>query len=78
LDEFEQLNIEKTIQWTLTRKFKKDDIRTEDFVNLVHKKMYGDVWAWAGEFRRTNKNIGVDRCQVAIEYQILASLLLVL
>jgi fido (protein-threonine AMPylation protein) len=78
LDEFEQLNIEKAIQWTLTKKFKKDDILTEDFIKLVHKKMYGDVWVWAGEFRRTNKNIGVDRCQVAIEYQILASLLLVL
>jgi hypothetical protein len=31
LDEFEQLNIEKAIQWTLTRKFKKDDILTEEF-----------------------------------------------
>ncbi|GIL23954.1 MAG: cell division protein Fic [Bacteroidota bacterium] len=67
LDEFEQLNIEKAIQWTLTRKFKKDDILTEDFVKLVHKKMYGDVWAWAGEFRKANKNIGVDRYQVVIE-----------
>jgi fido (protein-threonine AMPylation protein) len=60
LDEFEQLNIEKTIQWTLTRKFKKE-ILTEDFVKLVHKRMYGDGWAWAGEFRRINQNIGVDR-----------------
>ena len=67
LDEFEQLNIEKAIQWTLTRKFKKEDILTEDFIKLVHKKMYGDVWAWAGEFRKTNKNIGVDRYQIAIE-----------
>jgi Fic-DOC domain mobile mystery protein B len=67
LDEFEQLNIEKAIQWMLIRKFKKDDILTEDFIKLVHKKMYGEVWAWAGEFRKTNKNIGVDRYQVAIE-----------
>lgn len=29
--------------------------------------MYGEVWAWAGEFRKTNKNIGVDRHLVAIE-----------
>jgi Fic-DOC domain mobile mystery protein B len=67
LDEFEQLNIEKAIQWTLTRKFKKDDILTEDFIKRVHKKMYGDTWGWAGEFRETNKNIGVDRYQIAIE-----------
>lgn len=67
LDEFEQLNIEKAIRWTLTRKFKMDDILTEDFIKLVHKKMYGDVWACAGEFRKTNKNLGVDKHQVAIE-----------
>lgn len=67
LDEFEQLNIQKAIQWTLSRKFKKDEILTERFIKLVHKKMYGDVWAWAGEFRKTNKNIGVDRYQVPIE-----------
>ncbi|MCE2733221.1 MAG: mobile mystery protein B [Chryseotalea sp.] len=67
LDEFEQLNIEKAIRWTFTRKFKKEDILTEDFIKLVHKRMYSDVWAWAGEFRKTNKNIGVDRYQVAIE-----------
>ena len=67
LDEFEQQNIEYAIKWTMGRKFKTDQILTEDFVKLVHKKMYGDVWAWAGEFRKTNKNIGVDRSMIAME-----------
>ncbi|CAN5552777.1 hypothetical protein BH10BAC2_BH10BAC2_40720 [soil metagenome] len=26
--------------------------------------MYGDTWQWAGEFRTTNKNIGVDKWQI--------------
>ena len=26
--------------------------------------MYGNVWAWAGEYRHTNKNIGVDKWQM--------------
>lgn len=51
----------------LTRKFKKEDFLTEDFIKLVHKRMYSNVWAWAGEFRKTNKNMGADRYQVAIE-----------
>lgn len=67
LDEFEQLNIEKAIKWTLTRKFRKADLLTEKFVKQIHKKMYGEVWAWAGEFRKTNKNIGVHWHQIAIE-----------
>lgn len=71
LDEFEQLNIEKAIQWTLTRKFRKDEILTEEFIKLVHKKMYGEVWAWAGKFRKTNKNIGVDRHQVPTQLRLL-------
>jgi Fic-DOC domain mobile mystery protein B len=67
LDEFEQQNIERAIKWCMGRKFKKDDMLTEDFVKLVHKKMYEDVWAWAGEFRKSNKNIGVESYQIAME-----------
>ena len=71
LDEFEQLNIEEAVQWTLTRPFKQPIILTESFVKEVHKRMFNQVWAWAGEFRRTNKNIGVDRLRVPLELKIL-------
>jgi len=33
--------------------------------------MYGEVWAWAGKFRNTNKNIGVDRFRVGLELRTL-------
>ncbi|NRF37444.1 hypothetical protein [Pedobacter foliorum] len=33
--------------------------------------MYRNVWAWAGDFRKTNKNIGVDRWRVAVELKAL-------
>ena len=29
--------------------------------------MFKNVWAWAGEFRKTNKNIGVDYWQIPVE-----------
>ena len=64
LDEFEQQNIEQALLWTLSRSFKPDAIFTEDFIRAVHKRMYGTVWVWAGEFRKTNKNIGVDKWQI--------------
>lgn len=64
LDEFEQLNIEKAIQWTLGKKWGKEYILSEKFVRELHRKMYGDVWSWAGQFRKTNKNIGVDKIQI--------------
>ena len=66
LNEFEQQNIEDAIQWSLTRKFKPDQILTETFIQALHKRMYGRVWRWAGEYRKTNKNIGVDRLEIPI------------
>lgn len=60
LDEFEQMNIEKAIEWTLTKKFKKENIISEDFVKALHKKMFNNVWAWAGKFRMSEKNLGVN------------------
>jgi Fic-DOC domain mobile mystery protein B len=65
LDEFEQQNIEQAIQWTLGRSFRPEMVFTEDFVRKLHKRMFSDVWAWAGTFRSTNKNIGVDKWQIA-------------
>ena len=67
LDEFEQQNIEQAIQWTLTRKFKVELVFSEGFIREVHKRMYGNVWAWAGNFRKSNKNIGVDKWQIPTE-----------
>lgn len=64
LDEFEQKNIEQAIQWTLQKSFKQEDVFTEMFLRDVHRKMYGEVWSWAGEFRKTDKNIGVDKWQI--------------
>jgi len=33
----------------------------------LHKRMYGDMWAWAGMFRKTNKNIGIDKWLIPTE-----------
>ena len=66
LDEFEQFNIEKAIQWTLGKKWEPEYILSEDFVKELHKRMFKEVWSWAGEFRKTNKNIGVDKYQIGV------------
>jgi Fic-DOC domain mobile mystery protein B len=59
LDEFEQLNIEKAIQWTLGKKINDEKLFTEKFIKDLHKRMYGDVWQWAGSFRNSEKNLGI-------------------
>jgi Fic-DOC domain mobile mystery protein B len=67
LNEFEQANIQQSIEWTLKNRFSKEVILTEAFLLLVHKKMFGEVWEWAGKKRKTNKNIGVDKFQISTE-----------
>lgn len=67
LDEFEQQNIEEAVQWTLSRSLKMERILTEKFIRELHKRMYGAVWAWAGHFRTTEKNIGIKSWLIAVE-----------
>jgi Fic-DOC domain mobile mystery protein B len=71
LDELEQLNIEKAVEWTLNNKFLKEKILSLEFIKSVHKKMLGDIWEWAGRFRRSEKNIGVDWIRIGVELRML-------
>jgi Fic-DOC domain mobile mystery protein B len=66
LDEFEQQNIEKAQEWLLGKNFTAAKILSEDFLFELHERMFGDVWSWAGQTRRTNKNIGVDWKEIRI------------
>ena len=65
LDEFEQQNIEEAMQWVLTRSLNANQILTEKFVKSLHKRMYGNVWSWAGHFRKTDKNIGINKWHIS-------------
>ncbi|MBI1287752.1 MAG: mobile mystery protein B [Flavobacteriales bacterium] len=67
LDELEQLNMEKALVWIIQSNFKPKNVLTEKFLKTVHRRMFGDVWKWAGEFRRTDKNIGTKWPQIGTE-----------
>ncbi len=67
LDEFEQYGVENAVMWLTKRKISSDKILTQDFVKILHKRMFGTIWKWAGEFRSSNKNIGVDKYLIPIE-----------
>ncbi|MFZ1527974.1 MAG: mobile mystery protein B [Ferruginibacter sp.] len=64
LDEFEQQNIENAMAFYWGRRITFEKFFTEEFVKEIHRKMYSDVWKWAGEFRKTDKNIGVDKWSI--------------
>jgi Fic-DOC domain mobile mystery protein B len=71
LDEHEQLNIEEAMVWLIKTKVKKERILTETFMKALHKKMFGNVWSWAGVLRKSEKNIGVKWEIIGSELQML-------
>ncbi len=66
LDQLEQQNIQDGLLW-LKRQRKHKDLLTEEFIKALHKRLFGAVWKWAGSFRTTEKNLGVDPLQISVE-----------
>lgn len=56
LDEFEQQNIEDAIQWSLTRKFTKNQILSESFIRNYIKECIG---TFGGGLANTEKQIRI-------------------
>lgn len=67
LNEWEQRNIADAYIWLDRSRHK--NILKEDFIKRLHKNMFGKVWKWAGEYRKSDKNIGVDWSQIQIRFR---------
>jgi len=59
LNEWERENILVAREWALGNRISADDIASDEYVRRLHGKMFDQTWKWAGEYRRTEKNIGV-------------------
>jgi Fic-DOC domain mobile mystery protein B len=67
LNEFEQKNIEDALSWLIGQNIPLSLLLTEKFIKDLHFKMFGSVWLWAGEFRISDKTIGIDSRYIAVE-----------
>lgn len=56
LNEAEQANIVDAERWAFARR---RDVLDLDFLKRLHFRMFNQVWRWAGEFRTSERNIGV-------------------
>jgi Fic-DOC domain mobile mystery protein B len=66
LNEAEQINIGTALRWADSRR---RDILDRDFLCELHQRMFGDVWRWAGQYRTTARNIGVEAHQIVMDVQ---------
>lgn len=65
LNEAEARNIAQAQLWLAANK--KKDVCSDTFLRNLHKKMFCDVWVWAGEYRITERNIGVAPYQIPMK-----------
>ena len=65
LNAWEQINIAQGDRWGVRQR--KRELLDEGFIRDLHRQMFNRTWWWAGTFRKTNKNIGVDSTQVAVK-----------
>lgn len=65
LNRAEAENIAKAVAYVYQSRLRAKTIISEEWLRRLHKRMYGDVWSWAGKYRATDKNLGVPRHEVA-------------
>ena len=69
LNELEQKNIQEAVIWARNRRSVK--VLELEFVNILHKKMFDQVWKWAGRTRTSGKKIGIDWTQISTQLTLL-------
>ncbi len=62
LNDAEQRNITRSLR---RRNPTTDQILDDVYLRELHRAMFGDVWSWAGRYRLTETNIGIDPIQIA-------------
>ncbi|MBT3272381.1 MAG: mobile mystery protein B [Spirochaetales bacterium] len=71
LDRWEQDNIIEALTWL--KDHKPNNVLNEKFIRSLHKRMFCDVWKWAGQFRTSDKNLGGPWFRIAVDLKILCN-----
>ena len=47
------------------------ELLDDKYLRDLHRAMFGEVWAWAGQYRQTQTNIGYDPREIAVAVRLL-------
>ncbi len=66
LNRAEADNISRAMSWLFfsRRRLRPELVIREAWLTALHRRMYDQVWAWAGQYRTTDRNLGVPSWQV--------------
>jgi Fic-DOC domain mobile mystery protein B len=66
LNEVERHNIHTARLWAMRAKvLARPDLLTDAFGRELHRRMFHEVWRWAGRYRTTEKNLGWEVHRIA-------------
>lgn len=69
LNQYESLNILEAEKKYLQGKRRNWSIEDPGFLKQVHREMFDQTWKWAGQYRRSDKNIGKEWFRIPEEVQ---------
>lgn len=64
LNEWERENILLAREWAISDRTSPVGVISDQYIRKLHEKMFGETWKWAGQYRRSEKNIGVRVHQI--------------
>src|ERR1700735_510831 len=69
LNRAEAENITRAMSWLFfsRRGLQRESVPREAWLRRLHGRMYDQVWAWAGQYRTTDRNLGVPYSQVRMD-----------
>jgi Fic-DOC domain mobile mystery protein B len=73
LNSAEAENISQAMTWLFLsrRRLRPDAVAREAWLQQLHRRMYNQVWAWAGRYRTTERNLGVPYWQIRMDMRTL-------
>jgi Fic-DOC domain mobile mystery protein B len=72
LNEWERENILQARDWADRERSKALDIASDEYIRKLHRRMFDATWKWAGQYRKTEKNIGVPVHEIRDQLIVLA------
>ena len=59
LNQLERLNINDARVWAMRKSvMRRPDLVSDGFARELHRRMFNQVWSWAGRYRTTEKTLG--------------------
>jgi fido (protein-threonine AMPylation protein) len=68
LNRAEAENISAAMSWLFfsRRRLRPEAVTRETWLTGLHRRMYDQVWSWAGRYRTTERNLGMPYWQIRI------------